>query len=103
MYDAIRLYYVNGGSDCYIVSVGSCLQISSKALNDVAVGGGLAALEKFTEPTILVIPEATLLSEADCYPVQAAMLQHCGYKMKTVSQFWMYIMEIQKELLTIMT
>ena len=23
MYDAIRLYFVNGGSDCYIVSVGS--------------------------------------------------------------------------------
>ncbi len=83
MYDAIRLYYVNGGSDCYIVSVGSYSdKISSKALNDVAVGGGLAALEKFTEPTILVIPEAILLTEADCYSVQAAMLQHCGYKMK---------------------
>jgi len=83
MYDSIRLYFVNGGSDCYIVSVGSYSdKISAKDLNDVAVGGGIAALEKFTEPTILAIPEAILLPEADCYSIQAAMLQHCGYKMQ---------------------
>lgn len=83
MYDAIRLYFVNGGSDCYIVSVGSYSdEISAKDLNDIAVGGGIAALEKFTEPTILVVPEAILLSESDCGSIQSAMLSHCGYKMK---------------------
>lgn len=83
MYDSIRLYFVNGGSDCYIVSVGSYSDtISAKDLNDVAIGGGIAALEKFTEPTILVVPESILLSEADCFSIQSAMLQHCGYKMQ---------------------
>ena len=83
MYDALRLYFVNGGSDCYIVSVGSYDdKISAKDLNDVVVGGGIASLEKSNEPTILVVPEATLLPEADCYALQAAMLMHCGYKMK---------------------
>lgn len=83
MYDALRLYFVNGGSDCYVVSVGSYAdKISSKDMNDVAVGGGIAALEKFTEPTLLVIPEATLLPEADCFSLQSTMLQHCGLKMK---------------------
>ena len=83
MYDAIRLYFVNGGSDCYIVSVGNYNdKISSKDLNDVAIGGGVAALEKFTEPTLLVVPEAVLLPEADCFSLQASMLQHCGLKMK---------------------
>lgn len=83
MYDAIRLYFVNGGSDCYIVSVGNYSnKISAKDLNDIAVGGGIAALEKYTEPTILVVPEAILLSESDCSSIQTAMLSHCGYKMK---------------------
>lgn len=83
MYDSIRFYFVNGGSDCYIVSVGGYSDaISAKDLNNVATGGGIAALEKFTEPTILAVPEAILLSEADCYSIQAAMLQHCGYKMQ---------------------
>lgn len=83
LYDSLRLYFVNGGSDCYIVSVGSYDdKISAKDLNDIAVGGGIAALEKYTEPTILAIPEAILLSEADCYSIQSAMLQHCGFKMQ---------------------
>ena len=83
MYDSIRLYFVNGGSGCYIVSVGNFeSKVSAKDLNDIAVGGGIASLEKYTEPTILVVPEATLLSESDCYSIQATMLQHCGYKMK---------------------
>lgn len=83
LFDSVRLYFMNGGSDCYIVSVGSYKdKISAKDLNDVAAGGGIAALEKYTEPTILVIPEACLLTESDCFTVQSAMLQHCGYTMK---------------------
>ena len=83
LYDSLRLFFVNGGSDCYIVSVGSYSdKITAKDLNDVAVGGGLSALEKYIEPTIVVIPEAVLLNEAECFATQAAMLMHCGYKMQ---------------------
>jgi len=83
LYDSLRLFFVNGGSDCYIVSVGSYTdKITAKDLNDVAVGGGLSALEKYAEPTIVVIPEAVLLNEAECFSTQAAMLMHCGFKMQ---------------------
>jgi phage tail sheath protein FI len=78
----MRLFYTNGGGDCYIVSVGNYGdKIDAGQLNDPK-GGGIVTLEKFLEPTLLVVPDAVLLSEADCFSVQAAMLQHCGYKMK---------------------
>jgi phage tail sheath protein FI len=82
LYDSIRLFYSNGGADCFIVSVGNYTDtIDASKLNNPA-GGGISALEKHLEPTILVIPDAVLLSEADCYSIQAGMLMHCGYKMK---------------------
>lgn len=82
LYDSIRLFYANGGADCFIVSVGGYDEkIDASKLND-PTGGGLLSLEKDLEPTILVIPEAILLPEADCFALQAAMLSHCGYKMK---------------------
>jgi hypothetical protein len=78
----MRLFYANGGADCYIVSVGGYDEkIDAAKLND-PTGGGLTALEKFLEPTIVVVPDAILLDENDCYSLQAAMLQHCGYKLK---------------------
>ena len=78
----MRLFYANGGADCYIVSVGGYDEkIDAAKLNDPK-GGGLTALEKFLEPTIVVIPDAILLDENDCFSLQAAMLQHCGYKLK---------------------
>ncbi len=83
MYYALKFYFLNGGSDCYIVSVGNySASIEASDLNDLTTGGGIAALEKFTEPTILVVPEAIQLSESDCYSIQSAMLQHCGFKMQ---------------------
>lgn len=82
MYDSIRFFYANGGADCYIVSVGNYSDsVDASQLNDPK-GGGIASLEKHLEPTILVVPDAVLLSEADCYALQADMLSHCGYKMK---------------------
>ena len=82
LHNAMRLFYSNGGGDCYIVSVGKYGdKIEAGQLNDPK-GGGIATLEKYLEPTLLAIPDAILLSEADCYSLQAAMLQHCGYKMK---------------------
>ena len=82
LHSSMRLFYANGGADCYIVSVGNYNgKIDAAKLNDPK-GGGLASLEKFMEPTIIVIPDAILLDENDCYSLQAAMLQHCGYKLK---------------------
>ena len=82
MHNALRFFYANGGGDCYIVSVGSFDEnIDAGKLNDPK-GGGLTTLEKHLEPTLIVVPDAVLLSEADCYSLQAAILSHCGFKMK---------------------
>ncbi len=82
MHNALRFFYANGGGDCYIVSVGNFDEnIDAGKLNDPS-GGGLATLEKYLEPTLIVVPDAVLLSEADCYSLQAAILSHCGFKMK---------------------
>ena len=82
MHNALRFFYANGGGDCYIVSVGNFDEnIDAGKLNDPK-GGGLAALEKFLEPTLIVVPDAVLLSEADCFALQGAILSHCGFKMK---------------------
>ncbi len=83
MYDSMRLFFNNGGSECYIVSVGDYSGgISAKKLSDKKNNGGIVALEKHLEPTILVVPDSVLLSEADCYSIQAEMLSHCGQKMQ---------------------
>lgn len=82
MHSAMRMFYANGGGDCYIVSVGSYKEsIDAAKLNDPK-GGGIASLEKHLEPTLVVVPDAVLLSANDCYSLQGAMLQHCGFKMK---------------------
>ena len=81
MYDSIRLFYDNGGGDCYIVSVGGYLT-SNGAINGVASGDettpgaqpgmrvGVDALEKVDEPTIIVFPDAVGLAPAEFYSLQ---------------------------------
>ena len=49
--------------------------LEKKVLNDA-----IAAHEKESEPTMLVIPEATNLEKDDCYNLQQAMINHCGDK-----------------------
>ena len=77
-YHNLMLFYANGGGACYIVSVGDY----SGDIEAAKLQGGIEPLIKEQEPTMLVIPEAVNLAAADCYALQAAMLQHCGYVMK---------------------
>ncbi len=85
MYNSIRLFYANGGSVCYILSVGT--------YEDTPDGFDIAAddyigsdtkpnvfsiLEKETEPTLVVLPDAIALGE-DCYTtVYTQVLNHCA-------------------------
>jgi phage tail sheath protein FI len=74
----MMLFFQNGGGPCYIVSIGSYG-------DDVAMDkltGGIDLLVKEQEPTIVVIPDAVLLKQADCISVEQAMLDHCGNVMK---------------------
>lgn len=79
LFRSIQLFFANGGGTCYIVSVGDYSSgVSAKELVGAENGGGITSLLKETEPTIVVIPDAVLLEQAECYSVQQAMLNHCG-------------------------
>ncbi|NRF38054.1 phage tail sheath C-terminal domain-containing protein [Pedobacter foliorum] len=77
LYYNLKLFFANGGGTgtCYIVSVGSY----SDDLNGDKLIGGIDALLEEQEPTMIVIPEAVCLQDAQsCYEIQKAALKHCG-------------------------
>lgn len=79
MFRSLQLFFANGGGACYIVSVGSYGKgISAAQLIGAENGGGITSLLKEQEPTLVVVPDAVLLEEADCASVQQAMIKHCG-------------------------
>lgn len=90
LFNCLKSFFANGGSDCYIVSVGD--YSSTKAKSDFSgeivddegrkVLIGLTALKKYAEPTMLVIPDAVLLKQGDCFSLQREMLIHCGQDMR---------------------
>ncbi len=77
LYDSVRMFYTNGGGDCFIVSVGSHNSLASD-VDKQELLNGLASLEKEDLPTLLVIPEAVHLSAAEAGEVHAAMLGQCN-------------------------
>lgn len=84
LFNSLRLFFANGGGNCYIVSVGSYSDaIGAGALNGVENEGGLTALLKEQEPTMVVIPDAVLLEVDDCYSLYQSVIKHCGYDMQS--------------------
>jgi uncharacterized protein len=77
LFDTVRMFYANGGGDCFIVSVGahnsSASDVDKQALLD-----GLVSLEKVDLPTLLVVPESVHLSVSEAGEVHAAMLAQCN-------------------------
>ncbi|MEX8518894.1 MAG: phage tail sheath family protein [Leptothrix sp. (in: b-proteobacteria)] len=78
MYQAMRHFFQNGGGACYIVSVGDYNADISAGDESKDLVGGITPLLKEQEPTMVLVPDAVLLSKADCAIVQAAVLKHCG-------------------------
>lgn len=86
LYNSIRLFYLNGGGDAYIVSVGTYGPASKKPMADPAANvvnpnvqladleRGLALLKNEVEPTMYICPEATLLSVANNGTLMQSML-----------------------------
>jgi phage tail sheath protein FI len=77
LYDSIRLFFANGGSKCYIISVGGIPAAAIDAKEDDFMAG-LAALEKEDEPTLILFPDAILLANDKLYSLQQAALQQCA-------------------------
>ncbi|MDX1943681.1 MAG: phage tail sheath C-terminal domain-containing protein [Saprospiraceae bacterium] len=82
LYHSIRLFFANGGSDCYIVSIGNynndvIIDTNFNSKEENIFYKGISTLLKEKEPTLLVIPDAILLSPSSCARVQQWMLEHC--------------------------
>jgi phage tail sheath protein FI len=84
--NSVRLFYLNGGGDAYIVSVGPCGPAAGAPLPapdaplvnaNVKLGDlldGLAQLSGRQEPTLYVCPDAVLLDARDNATLMQAML-----------------------------
>src|SRR6185295_8551860 len=77
MYDALKLFYDNGGGKCYIIAV-SAYKTAGTLVDQTLLIGGLAILEKDDEPTIIVCPDATLTASNGLYDFQKQALAQCA-------------------------
>ncbi|WP_150451285.1 phage tail sheath family protein [Arenibacter lacus] len=90
LYYQVRMFYANGGGNCYVVSVGTYTQIDESdpttmpteidaiAIDDAALLAGLNVCEEIDEITLLTIPEAMALSDTDRKPLFDTMLVQCN-------------------------
>ncbi len=94
LFNSIRLFYANGGSSAYIISVGTYddkpegFEIAmADFIGSDGVTSAIDLLISEPEPTMIIIPDAIALGEK-CYDnVYTAVLQHCA---KTQSRFGIF-------------
>jgi phage tail sheath protein FI len=78
LYYSMQMFFNNGGGDCYIVSVGLYGDGTRPSVTEGAITGGINALKKADEPTLLVFPDATALGLNDYGTVVVNALSHCN-------------------------
>ncbi|MBU1720298.1 MAG: hypothetical protein KKA07_14640, partial [Bacteroidetes bacterium] len=82
MYDNMRMFFSNGGGQCFIVSVGTY----GEDIDKDKLASGVDACLKQDLPTMLVCPDAVLLAKKDdCYTIQQQMLAQCNKLQDRVS------------------
>lgn len=70
-YEAIRLYFMNGGGACYIISVGD---FTGDPMDPTLYEAGISTIDKLDEPTLIVFPEASNLDMTAYGSVASAAL-----------------------------
>ena len=88
LHNAVQFFYENGGGVCYIISTGEYDYSATGLADTKPFTKALTILEKETEPTMIVIPDAVELMDATktdlaskyalCYTLQGEMINHCG-------------------------
>lgn len=87
LYDSLRLFFANGGGDCFIVSVGLYGTVPSYGDEgdpyNSGLRNGLKALETYDEPTLILFPDAVNVvtdgsDDPGFYHLQQMALQQCG-------------------------
>ncbi len=87
LYDALKFFYQNGGGSCFIISVGTYDDTGEDKpfTSTTPFMDGIDLLKKETVPTMLLVPDAVLFGQNDCYSLQEHMLMHCGEEMNKVA------------------
>lgn len=80
LFGAMQLFFLNGGGDCYVTSIGT-YDMDETDINADAMLRAIDRLKKEPEPTLLVIPETTRLARQEAAKIHKAMLKHCGTDM----------------------
>lgn len=84
---SVKMFFDNGGGQCYIVSVGTykstpVIDLTGDSSTDptsmYGLQDGLDAIKLEDEPTLIVIPEAVQLSTADYTTLVQAVLLQCN-------------------------
>jgi phage tail sheath protein FI len=81
LYYTLMMFFNNGGTNCYIVSLGTYADYitkNSSTPNPQLYSDAFTALEQFTEPTIVVMPDAMQFTNvSDWTTVSQYALTHC--------------------------
>lgn len=91
LYESLRLYFDNGGGDCYIVSVGKYKDVwdfdtvqnkyTGSKMKSSDFEAGINALVKYDEPTLILFPDAAGLEGDDRFSdlgdLQKSALMQC--------------------------
>lgn len=95
LYDSVRIFFQNGGTTCYICSVGGytvekekpdptdntkkITVIENNEIDQEVLCKGITPFEKEQEPTLMIIPDAVSLADVGlCANVHTALLAHCN-------------------------
>ena len=82
MYYSLQMFFANGGGPCYITSAGTYENVNSAAADTDIVkkdlSDGLAEVAKFDEPTLIIFPDATTLSNSDYNALMGEALAQCN-------------------------
>jgi hypothetical protein len=81
LYTSLRMFYENGGGECYIVSCGTFIGDDGKtpvSITKESLDRGLDEIANEVGPTMLVLPDAVLLTNRDEFNALAVqMLMQC--------------------------
>lgn len=92
LYESIYMYFINGGGECYVVSIGSFAENGTKPTYDAEpFKDAIDSLNMVDEITLIVMPEAVLLGDS-MYSVQQKVLDHCSIRMNRFA-----ILDIKEE------
>lgn len=80
LFESMRMFYDNGGAECYVLSLHTYTndqgETHEPAIADYA--HVFSTLETEQEPSLVVMPDAILLSKEQAYNLYQQALQHCA-------------------------